>query len=216
MHAGGGQGGGDEDYEDEDDLYYDDINFATSKIVLFEDFDRYLQEGRHNMSEILNELDGIESTEGVVRFFTANNVQEMMKYDALINRMSAKFEFFMPTMEHFSAKLDRFLTLYPAEWREENKVKIDAFLKLIEVQCVGNLTLRPFSNYVIRYLFDTNCMDLMVEHIAELVYADRVQKKELRKNQGVSKREPATTSDRKPTAGTFFPKGFFCIQQALK
>ncbi len=47
----------------------------NTKIVLFEDFDRYLSEGRHCMSEILNELDGIESTEGVVRFFTCNNLE---------------------------------------------------------------------------------------------------------------------------------------------
>jgi hypothetical protein len=141
---------------------------TKAKIVLFEDFDRYLTEGKYSMSEILNELDGIESTEGVVRFFTANNIAEVMKFDALVNRMSAKFEFFMPILEHFSAKLDRFLTLYPAEWREENEEKIGAFLALVETQCVGKLTLRPFSNYVIRYLFDANCVDLMIEHIEEL------------------------------------------------
>eukprot|EP01034_Spumella_vulgaris_P024313 gene24313-30634_t len=138
------------------------------KIVLFEDFDRYLQEKQYNMSEILNELDGIESTEGVVRFFTANSIEEMMRHDALINRMSAKFEFFKPTLEHFTNKLDRFLTLKPAEWHEENKDKIAAFVRLIETQCVGKLTLRPFSNYVIRYLFDEDCVGEMISHIEEL------------------------------------------------
>ncbi len=76
---------------------------AKTKIVLFEDFDRYLLEGKFSMSEILNELDGIESTEGVVRFFTCNHIEEVLKHDALVNRMSAKFEFHLPTMEHFAA-----------------------------------------------------------------------------------------------------------------
>ena len=142
---------------------------TATKIVLFEDFDRYLTEGKYNMSEILNELDGIESTEGVVRFFTCNNVAEVTKHDALINRMSAKFEFFMPTMEHFRTKLDRCLTLYPPDWRQENAPKIAQFLKLVEDGYVGKLTLRPFSNYVIRYLFDTNCMDHMITNISELL-----------------------------------------------
>ncbi len=54
-------------------------NNLKAKIQLFEDFDRYLSEGKYSMSEILNELDGIDSTEGIVRFFTANNIEEVKK-----------------------------------------------------------------------------------------------------------------------------------------
>ena len=93
----------------------------TNRIILFEDFDRYLKEGKYSMSEILNELDGVESTEGCIRFFTCNDVEEIYKHDALINRMSAKFEFNYPTIDDFKAKLNRFLTF----WSTNDLTKLD-------------------------------------------------------------------------------------------
>jgi AAA+ superfamily predicted ATPase len=143
-------------------------NSNTSRIVLFEDFDRYLKEGKYSMSEILNELDGIESTEGCIRFFSCNDVKEIYKHDALINRMSAKFEFYYPTIEDFKNKLNRFLTY----WTNIDKEKANAFINLLNernIQAEIKLTLRPFANYIIRYLFDENCLDQMIENINELI-----------------------------------------------
>ena len=144
-------------------------NISTSnRIVLFEDFDRYLKEGKYSMSEILNELDGIESTEGCIRFFTCNDVEEIYKHDALINRMSAKFEFYYPSIEDFRNKLCRFLTYWPNVDTE----KINIFINLLNdknMQSEIKLTLRPFANYIIRYLFDENCLDQMIENIDQLI-----------------------------------------------
>lgn len=167
----------------------------TNRIILFEDFDRYLKEGKYSMSEILNELDGVESTEGCIRFFTCNDVEEIYKHDALINRMSAKFEFNYPTIDDFKAKLNRFLTFWSTNdltklddqtkssnsttqenWLSINEEKISQFIKLFDernnlmAETKGyKLTLRPFSNYIIRYLFDENCMDQLIENINELI-----------------------------------------------
>ena len=88
------------------------------------------------MSEILNELDGIESTDGCIRFFTCNDIDEVKKHDALINRMNCFSQYFM--------------TLF----NEKTKIK--------------NITLRQFTTFIIRYLFDDKCLDKMIENINEL------------------------------------------------
>ena len=133
------------------------------KIILVEDFDRCLENPKHNMSEILNSLDGIETSEGCIRFFTANNADVIMNNKALINRMNSKFEFYYPIREHFSKKLDRFLTI------KENVLedKKNEFINLV-MDKKTTLTLRPFSNYVIRYLFDNDYLDKMIANIDEL------------------------------------------------
>ena len=140
------------------------INNKT-KIILFEDFDRYLKEGKFNMSEILNELDGIETTDGCIRFFTCNDIDEIKKHDALINRMNCKFYFDYPNQEHFLAKLNRLLTYH----HTINDEKKEQFMTLFnEMNKNKNITLRPFTTFIIRYLFDDNCLDKMIENINEL------------------------------------------------
>mgnify|MGYP000039946981 CR=1 FL=1 len=144
-----------------------------NKIVLFEDFDRYLKEGKFSMSEILNELDGIESTQGCIRFFTCNDVDEINKHDALINRMSAKFVFDYPTIQQFEAKLNRFLTFYPEHMsNSDNVIKQNLFLQIFNERnnkSNNKLTLRPFSNYIVRYLFRSDYMNALIKNIDELI-----------------------------------------------
>ncbi len=132
------------------------------KVILVEDFDRCLENTQHNMSEILNSLDGIETSEGCIRFFTANNADIIMNNKALINRMNSKFEFYYPTKEQFINKLDRFLTIKT----NINEDKRNEFINLVITK--PNLTLRPFSNYIIRYLFDEDYLDKMITNIGEL------------------------------------------------
>lgn len=43
--------------------------------------------------------------------------------------------------------------------------KLDTFLDLVVDK---NITLRPFTSYCIRYVFDENCLDNMIEKISEL------------------------------------------------
>ena len=141
---------------------------TTIKILLFEDFDRYLEgalisQQSGAMSDILNTLDGINSGEGTVRFFTGNNCDIIFRNSALINRMSACFKFDLPGREMYEKKLDAFLSHYG-----ETSVDLDkknAFLDLV----VGKVTLRPFVNYIIRYLFEDGYIDKMIENIHELV-----------------------------------------------
>jgi hypothetical protein len=133
------------------------------KLLLFEDFDRFLVTDKVDtvMSQILNSLDGFDDKGDTVRFFTANNQEAIFKIDALINRMSAKYEFGMPTREVFKGKLERFLSFY--ETYDTEKVE-----HLLDLVMIKNITVRPFVNFVIRYLFDDKCLDIMIEKINEL------------------------------------------------
>lgn len=133
------------------------------KLLLFEDFDRYLTSNNVSnvMSQILNALDGVDDNGDTVRFFTANNPESVLGIDALVNRMNAKYEFYFPTRDIFKSKLERFLTFYESY----DKEKADVFLDLVVDKKV---TVRPFTNYVIRYLFDDDYLDKMIKHIDEL------------------------------------------------
>jgi hypothetical protein len=132
-------------------------------MILFEDFDRYLQEGRFLMSDILNELDGISTSNNCIRFFTANNEKIIFEHEALINRMSTKFKYYYPIKEHFIKKLNILLSYYDEKF---NADKIDTFVNLVVDK---NVTLRPFTNYVIRYLFDEDVLNKLIDNIEELI-----------------------------------------------
>lgn len=132
-------------------------------ILLFEDFDRYLQEEKFNMSELLNGLDGVLTTRGCIRFFTANDIAIFNKTKALINRMVGKFHFNYPAREDFVNKFERFLAL---KTERPNQKQLDKFIA--KVAAVKDLTLRPFTNYVIRYFFQPNYMELLLNKFHEL------------------------------------------------
>lgn len=132
-------------------------------ILLFEDFDRYLQEEKFNMSELLNGLDGVLTTRGCIRFFTANDIAIFNKTKALVNRMVGKFHFNYPTHEDFANKFERFLSL---KTEKPNQKQVDKFIT--KVTSIKGLTLRPFTNYVIRYFFQPNYMDLLLSKFHEL------------------------------------------------
>lgn len=133
------------------------------KLLLFEDFDRFLQQDKVDtvISGLLNTLDGFDDKGDTIRFFTANDKDAIFKNDALINRMSSKFEFYYPTIEIFRKKLYRFLSFHTTY----DETKAEQFLQLVIKK---NVTVRPFVNYVIRYLFESNCLDKMIENIGEL------------------------------------------------
>lgn len=132
------------------------------KIILIEDFDRCLEDPKHNMSEILNSLDGIETSEGCIRFFTANNADIILNNKALINRMNSKFEFYYPNKEQFVNKINRLLTIKTDVDEDKKNKFIDS---VVEKE---NITIRSFTNYIIRYLFDEDYLDKMIYNITEL------------------------------------------------
>lgn len=133
------------------------------KLLLFEDFDRFLDNDKVStiMSQILNSLDGFDDKGNTIRFFTANNVNKILSVDALINRMSAKYEFHYPDRNIFEKKLERFLSFHESHDKEKAKEFVDLVIE-------KNITVRPFVNYVIRYLFDENHLENMIAHIDEL------------------------------------------------
>lgn len=153
-----------------------DINFVFSpkisgqpisgmKILLFEDFDRFLEKAEVSMiiSQILNAMDGFEDNGDTIRFFTANNKETILKIDALQNRLSHSFEFHEPNLQMYRDKLMRFLSFY----EQNDSAKIELFLEKVN-KLSEKITLRPFSNYVIRYLFTENYLDNMILNIEEL------------------------------------------------
>ena len=113
------------------------------------------------LSGLLNTLDGFDDKGDTVRFFTANNKESIFKIDALVNRMSSKFEFYFPTSEIFKKKLQRFLSFHSTY----DESKVDEFIQLVAKQ---GITVRPFVNYVVRYLFEPDCLDQMIKNIHEL------------------------------------------------
>ncbi len=141
------------------------------QILLFEDFDRYLESDKINdvMSQILNSLSGLDDNGKTIRFFTANSTEKIFSNHALINRMSATFKFDNPTYEIFRGKLMRLLSFYTAPDLE----KVEYFLELVNLKndksSETKITVRSFTNYVLRYLFEENYLDKMIKNINELV-----------------------------------------------
>lgn len=142
------------------------------KILLFEDFDRYLSgkssasannsiSDSGHMSDILNSLDGVNSGDEIIRIFTGNDCKIIFENEALINRMSCCLKFDKPSRSMFEQK---FKALLPnLDGVDDNK------LQTLLDQVDGKVTLRPFVNYVIRYMFEENYLDDMIGNISELI-----------------------------------------------
>jgi hypothetical protein len=77
--------------------------------------------------------------------------------------MNSSYEFYYPNDEIFRKKLLRLLSFYGETDFDSNSID-----KFIELVLEKNITVRPFTNYVIRYLFDENCIDKMIENIDQL------------------------------------------------
>ncbi len=152
-------------------------------ILLFEDFDRFIEktENKELMGIILNALDGFDDTDNTIRFFTGNNCEVIFNETALINRVCGKYKFDYPTKEMFRDKLMKLFIiskLNDNDQTNENKTekftelitnlneKIESFLDLVSDK---NLTLRPFTSYCIRYIFNENCLDDMIENVTDLI-----------------------------------------------
>jgi hypothetical protein len=150
-------------------------------ILLFEDFDRFIrkEENKELMGIILNALDGFDDTDNTIRFFTGNDCEVIFNEKALINRICGKYKFGYPTREMFRAKLLKLLII--SKLNDNNNLneleictefitnlneKMERFLDLVVDK---NITLRPFTSYCIKYLFNDNCLDDMLKNIENLV-----------------------------------------------
>ena len=163
------------------------------RILLFEDFDRYLSNrgAEMTMADILNAMDGITSSVPVIRFFTGNNCDVIFKNEALLSRMTDRLEFFHPTKEFYINKLAMFMTYHPQGTILPESM--EQFYTLIQDKVVpAKVSLRVFSAFVSRYVFDPKCLEIMSQHIEDLIRMPSFeqmaarkeeQKKEKRKRQ---------------------------------
>jgi len=131
-------------------------------LVLCEDFDRFFQT---KVSELLNSLDGISSEYGVVRFFTCNDTSVVDANEALRNRMSQKFEFFYPNAAMFEQQLRRLLQYWEGKLGDNADTKIS---KIVEAAVSKKVTMRPFSTWVIRWMFKNDPLDVLLANLHQL------------------------------------------------
>lgn len=155
------------------------FNLMTPKsdetiILLFEDFDRYLMgktpedpsgqiiSNSGYMSNILNSLDGIDSGSNIIRIFTANDCGVIFSNAALMNRFTACFQIEYPTKDMFLAKLK---SLLPNGDEQVQNPELARFVNKV----IGKVTLRPFVNYVIRYMFEENFIENLHDNVCDLI-----------------------------------------------
>ena len=154
------------------------------RILLFEDFDRYLNstESENSMADILNAMDGIVSDVKVIRFFTGNKPEIIFNNEALLSRMTDVIEFKYPSIESYMAKLSKFLKFYPEGQISPCDVEAfkSALCSKLESSPDIHVSLRVFSAFVSRYIFHPNCMNLMIKNLEELFKTCK-KRKELEK-----------------------------------
>lgn len=136
-------------------------------LLLFEDFDRFLEseDTKVLLAQILNAMDGFDDTANTIRFFTGNNCDVIFKEKALINRISGKYKFDYPDSEMFRNKINKLLSITDIDL-EANREKFDKFILLISDK---NITLRPFTAYCVRYLFNEDFFDKIIENVNDLI-----------------------------------------------
>jgi energy-coupling factor transporter ATP-binding protein EcfA2 len=134
------------------------------KIMLFEDFDRYLAPEAHKhvaapIAQLLNALDGADSRAGVVRIFTANDVAAVRACPALLSRMGAVYEFAPPAAAALAQKLRLLLSSVPGRAPEADE---DARVaRLAERAAELGVSLRAFTSHCIRPLFGPGALGVM-------------------------------------------------------
>jgi hypothetical protein len=134
------------------------------KILLFEDFDRFMEakDVSSITSQILNSLDGFDdNSSGIIRFFSANNPNIIFENEALVSRMNGKFKFEAPTRDMFEQKLKKIFTY-------KTDIDTDKMNKYLDLVDGKNISLRQFTKYTIRYLFDDEYLDNMIKNINDL------------------------------------------------
>lgn len=139
-------------------------DYSSIIILVFEDFDRFLsdQDGEKIMNLLLNGIDGLSNSfsRNIVRFFTGNDCKIVLKNKALINRMSHKFSFANPSREMYKSKMEQLFSFH----RSYDEKLAEEFLDKV---CKQNppMSMRPFINYILIYLFDDNFLEKLCERL---------------------------------------------------
>jgi len=159
-----GTGGGDYDDDLFDSFEDEDGNFNLEllkdfKIVLLEDFDRYLQDSRSasTMSAILNALDGIFPSFGIIRFFSANNPESLAKNKALTTRLNKAFFFAKPNPIQMEKQV---LNAYRN--KQIDPVKLAEFVEYIKTK---DMNMRQLTHFLCQYLDSENPLEDVVTNM---------------------------------------------------
>jgi predicted AAA+ superfamily ATPase len=117
---------------------------AKLKLVVVEDFDRYIDCGSKKekyMSALLNGLEGIQDNFGTIRIFSANFPENALQDEALASRITRFIHFDAPTLEHM---VQHILNVYP-ECDEQS-------MELAQICKREDMTIRDINRYLSRYV----------------------------------------------------------------
>jgi AAA+ superfamily predicted ATPase len=138
-------------------------------LLVVRNFDAFFKDCKHFISpnlltEINKSLDGKYDSGNTIRIFTSDQSKYNYLPDSITDRFYGIFQFNYPDSEMLREKLIRLIDVLPEEYQcyTENKMeKIDEFISLFSMR--ENVSLKEFTNYCIKYLFEKNNLDKMIE-----------------------------------------------------
>jgi AAA+ superfamily predicted ATPase len=135
------------------------------QIVLVEDFDRYLEEIGTNrtMSSLMNSLDGVLPSIGIIRIFSANNLSQLTKNNALMTRFTNVFFFDTPSDENYLKHIQKVYADYEPDIESTEKIMI----KIKESK--QKLNMRQLTYFLCRYLSEENPFKKASEEIQNFI-----------------------------------------------
>lgn len=138
-------------------------SISSLKLVLLEDFDRYLENNKENkaiMSSILNALDGVFSAIHVIRFFSANDPKIINKNGALASRMNRTLFFDLPNIDQIKEQINR---VYGNTCEYE-------LLNQLAIKFANNkLSMRYITNYLCRFLDENDKLSMAYNHFSAYI-----------------------------------------------
>lgn len=140
------------------------------KIVLIEDFDRFVDKhGDKVMSLLLNGLEGVQDSYGTIRLFSANYPDMVLEDDALASRFTRFIEFPEPDKEVIYKHL---VHVYP-ELTSEAEI-------LSEVCHSNDWTIRDINRYISRFImYDNPLMEAIIGFEEYMKLMVRIRNKNL-------------------------------------
>ncbi|KAG2378192.1 hypothetical protein C9374_008335 [Naegleria lovaniensis] len=158
-HVNTGSNGNCCDNDDYDGCEFDKIINPEKHeyvVVLIEDFDRYLNScNSEEMSNVLNAIDGVEPSDGIIRVFSANNTEDIKLNKAFLSRMNGIWRFDLNSQESI---LKRIYELFPNNQirlsKEEDPEQKPVQELYAQKASEFKMALREVTNHLCRYLMD--------------------------------------------------------------
>lgn len=131
------------------------VDYDTFKIVLIEDFDRYLATpiGNVTMSAVLNALDGVFPAFNIIRFFSANDASIIKRNQALTSRMNRIIYFDLPHEKEIIAQIRNIFS---------NNLDIDLINTFVQEIISLKLSMRQLTHYFCQFLGTENPAQEMI------------------------------------------------------